>query len=429
MTRKRIILAVVLILAIILLFIFKPVDRGDPYSDYFASMNNMLKEEGPGRPTLLLDLDRLDHNISTVKKHIQSFKSYRIVAKSLPSIPLIRYIAEQTGTNKIMVFHQPFITLLAKNMPRSEMLLGKPMPIKAAEQFYETFKADTSDSLAYDPANQLEWLIDSPERLQQYKRLADDQQEQLLINIEIDVGLHRGGIKSVDTLDAMLQTIKNEQKLTFSGFMGYDAHIAEAPPILSSKKEALQNVLTKYKRFVDYGRQQYPKMFAKDLTFNGAGSKTYQLYDNDTILNDLAAGSGMVKPTDFDKPTLSDHKPAIFIATPVLKKSEGTHIPFIEFLSPVFAWWNPNRAQTFFIYGGNWKADFCSPPGLLRNPIYGYSSNQELVNGSDNVNLHVDDHIFLRPEQSEAVMLNFGDIRVVRNDSIIDTWDVFEQDY
>lgn len=430
MKRKWLIVAGSLVFVIGLILIFKPKDRGAPYSGYFAALNNMLQKEGPGRPVLLLDLDRLDHNISMVNEHIQLPKSYRIVAKSLPSLPLIRYISQKTGTKQIMVFHQPFINLLADKMPQSEMLLGKPMPVQAARQFYQTFRADTiTDSLPFSPSRQLQWLIDSPERLRQYNRLAGKLQENLLINIEIDVGLHRGGVRSVDTLDLMLSLIERSSRLTFSGFMGYDAHVAEAPPVLSSKREALQKVLANYKKFIDYGRKRFPRMFAKDLTFNGAGSKTYQLYDNDTLLNDLAAGSGMVKPTDFDISTLAGHKPAIFMATPVLKKSQGTHVPFIEFLSPVFEWWNPNRAQTFFIYGGNWKADFCSPPGLMRNPIYGFSSNQELVNGSDKVNLQIDDHIFMRPTQSEAVMLNFGDIRVMRDERIIDKWDVFEQDH
>jgi D-serine deaminase-like pyridoxal phosphate-dependent protein len=39
----------------------------------------------------------------------------------------------------------------------------------------------------------------------------------------------------------------------------------------------------------------------------------------------------------------------------------------------------------------------------------------------------VDDHIFFRPTQSEFVMLQFGDLLVIDNNQIVDTWPVFQQ--
>jgi D-serine deaminase-like pyridoxal phosphate-dependent protein len=37
----------------------------------------------------------------------------------------------------------------------------------------------------------------------------------------------------------------------------------------------------------------------------------------------------------------------------------------------------------------------------------------------------VDDFVFLRPPQSEAVMLQFGDILVLRKGRVVDRWPVF----
>jgi D-serine deaminase-like pyridoxal phosphate-dependent protein len=50
-----------------------------------------------------------------------------------------------------------------------------------------------------------------------------------------------------------------------------------------------------------------------------------------------------------------------------------------------------------------------------------------MVNGSARVPLAVDDYVFLRPTQSEAVMLQFGDLVVVRGGAIVDHWPVFQQ--
>ncbi len=50
-----------------------------------------------------------------------------------------------------------------------------------------------------------------------------------------------------------------------------------------------------------------------------------------------------------------------------------------------------------------------------------------MLNGSAAVpSSAVDDHVFLRPTQSEAVMLQFGDLVVVRGGRIVDSWPVLQ---
>ncbi|MEN8720773.1 MAG: hypothetical protein ABF296_10985, partial [Oceanococcaceae bacterium] len=61
------------------------------------------------------------------------------------------------------------------------------------------------------------------------------------------------------------------------------------------------------------------------------------------------------------------------------------------------------------------------------NPLYGHSTNQEMLNGSAKVALDVDDYVFYRPTQSEFVMLQFGDILAVRRGEIESVWPVLPQ--
>ena len=51
------------VLLIALFFLLKPTDEGAPYTPYFAALNDELRVHGPGRPVLILDLDRLDRNL------------------------------------------------------------------------------------------------------------------------------------------------------------------------------------------------------------------------------------------------------------------------------------------------------------------------------------------------------------------------------
>jgi D-serine deaminase-like pyridoxal phosphate-dependent protein len=106
----------------------------------------------------------------------------------------------------------------------------------------------------------------------------------------------------------------------------------------------------------------------------------------------------------------------------VLKVQEGVTIPGIEGTRGLFSAWNPNQQRSYFIYGGLWLAKYEAPPGLFDNGLYGKSSNQAIVTSSHKVPLAVNDHIFLRPTQSERVLLDFGDLAVVEDGRLAAWW-------
>lgn len=396
----------------------RPSDKGQPHSEYFQQLSLALDKQKLAKPTLVIDKQKLTQNIQTLKGHIQQRFDYRIVAKSLPSVDLLEYVMQQSQSNKLMLFHQPFLNQVAERVPHADVLLGKPLPVNAAQSFYQQLAAHS----AFDPQQQLQWLIDSPERLEQYAKLAQQLNQQLLVNIELDIGLHRGGVKDQQQLAAMLEQIKQQPLLKFSGFMGYEPHVAKAP---GSPEYYRDQAMAQYQQHITTAKQVLGKEWPENVTLNAAGSPTYQLYDQgDFPFNELSAGSCLVKPTDFDLPTLADHLPASYIATPVLKKSDKLELP-VPVVGDLMSLWDPNRQQTFFTYGGYWKALPESPKGLSINPLFGRSTNQEMLNGSTSVPLEVDDWVFLRPTQSEFVFLQFGDIALLDQGQISGYWPVF----
>ncbi|MGE8185924.1 DSD1 family PLP-dependent enzyme [Pseudomonas sp. NPDC086278] len=400
----------------------RPGDHGAPYSDYFRALNHELKTSGPMRPVMLIDLDRLDHNIDVVMLSVKrGGKHLRLVEKSLPAPGLLSYIAQRAGTQRLMSFHQPFLNHDAVQFPESDILLGKPLPVRSAELFYQTHKGP------FDPSKQLQWLLDTPQRLQQYLALAQGLGTRLRVNIELDVGLHRGGVSDLAELGQMLTLISaNPQHLEFAGFMGYDPFVGMGVPgILGSPEELFAKVMVIYNRCVDFTRQQYPGLWREGLTLNTAGSPSYRMHEHENLSSEVSVGTAMLKPTHYDLPSLAEHVPAAYIATPVLKRTGAVNIPALDGASTVFSWWDTNQRQTFFVYGGNWMAEFESPSGLQSNGVYGRSSNQEMVNGSTAVGLGVEDQVFLRPTQTESVLLQFGDLLAVRGGRIVDTWPVY----
>lgn len=403
--------------------LLRPTDKGAGHNTYFQSLNATLRSHGVDKPSLVIDLDRLDRNIDRTVASIRSGspKHYRVVTKSIPSPDLVEYVSKRAQTNKQMVFHRPFIQAMAQNMPSSNLLLGKPMPISAVQTFYRQHTG------SFEPEHQLQWLIDTPERLAQYLEFAQHAGLKIAVNLELDVGLHRGGFTADQNLaDTLALIAQNSEHLTLSGLMGYDAHLAGIPSFLA--KRELPKVKSRYAAAITLLKQVQPELYRPDLCFNGAGSPTFRYYEGNEAVNDLSAGSCLMKPTHFDLPILEDFEASCFIATPVLKKLLGSHIPALEWTGPLLRAWDVNKRQTLFTYGGNWLSKPESPAGLT--PHFAYtSSNQEGYNASNSVQVDVDDFIFMRPTQSESVLLQFGDLLAVRDGKIQHRWSVLANEH
>src|SRR5690606_23002633 len=132
-------------------------------------LQNTLQTLGASRPLLIIDHQRLRHNCQQLVDNLPAGKAFRIVAKSLPSLALIREVMALTGSQRLMTFHQPFMNALAAAEANADLLLGKPMPVAAAAQFYRELER----SNGFDPTTQVQWLIDTLPRLEQYLALAE----------------------------------------------------------------------------------------------------------------------------------------------------------------------------------------------------------------------------------------------------------------
>lgn len=399
----------------------KPDDKSGPRDPYFLSIQQALMNAGIATPTLLIDRARLNANIDALKRHLPEGMGYRIVAKSLPSISLIQHVAQRANTDRLMTFNLPMLVALSGLMPEASQLVGKPLPVQAARLYFERLPPTRIEA-----ADHIQWLIDTPNRLTQYQELARSLNRTLRLNLELDVGLHRGGFETGADLDAVLKEIKTDPNLEFAGFMGYEPHIPSLPTTLGWRDKALAGAWRTYRTALEQAAEVFGSEAIAHITRNAAGSPTYRYYEDTEIANEVSAGSCLVKPTHFDTELLEPHLPASFIATPVIKSIPKTRMPGLEFADGATRAWDPNYSKTVFIYGGHWLADPIDPPGLSYNSTFGRSSNQEMLNGGPELNITPDEFVFFRPHQSEAVFLQFGDIAVYDEGEIVDYWPVFE---
>lgn len=393
--------------------------------DYYQSLCQSLEHEELSFPALIIDQERLDHNLSCLKRWVPENWHYRIVAKSLPCPELLRYVMNATQSNRLMCFHLPFLLDLVAHFPTADILIGKPFPLTSLKQFYRQVGNTT-----FDPEHQLQWLVDSYERLREYEALACSNDLTLTINFEIDIGLHRGGLESPEVLEECLQFALGSEHIRIGGLMGYEAHVAKMPAILGGQEFAFHIAHRKYQAFSKMLSRYVPDLESSCL--NTGGSPTLPYYGQShrqwqacQHINELSAGSCLVKPSDFDSRLLTELKPAAFIAAPILKHVEkvelpGPNSPPKSLLTKAFkkAGVLPQRAA--YIYGGNWLADAIFPEGSQQLKLFGHSSNQEMY-GLPN-SAHSTSYMLFRPKQSEALFLQFGRIGMYKNGHIENWW-------
>lgn len=385
-------------------------DRGGGHDRYFTALGRALRVAGIAHPVLVIDRHRLDRNIAAVRAALAPARlPLRVVVKSLPAPALIDHVARGMGTSRLMVFNGAMLGAMARLYPQADLLLGKPLP---ALEFAQFLAGHGPDAVA-----RVQWLIDTPERLAHYAAIAGERRMPVRAAFEIDIGLHRGGFADPAALAGAAAAARRSGLVTPSGLMGYDPHVVKMP----DPEGAYARSQSQYRAAIEaLGRATGGD--PRRLTLNGAGSPTYTLHARGTVANEVAVGSAFAKPADFDLATLDAHIPAAFIATPVIKAEPRFRLPGFEWLSGPMTFLDPNGRRAFFLYGGHWMATPVSPPGLQYNSLFGRSSNQELLTGSERVRLKPDDYVFLRPNQSEAVFLQFGDIAIFDGRDIVARW-------
>ena len=386
---------------------------GGGHDAYFAGLAAAMNRAGLAQPTLVIDRQRLEANIAAVRTAMApSGLGLRIVTKSLQAPALLQAVMDGCATTRLMVFNGVMLDEMVRVHPDSDVLLGRPLPVAQVDQFVARHAANPA------PAAHPQWLVDSPERLARYAEVARAHAAPMRISLEIDVGMHRGGLPDADAVAAVIDLALAEPLIEMTGLMGYDAHV----PGVAAPQVELARVKARY-------AAARAVLIAKlggepaSRTFNAAGSPTFQMHVDGTPANEVSIGSAFVKPANFDYGTLRRLQPAAFIAQPVLKVMDQALIPDIEGLAGALNTLNPHGRRGIFVYGGYGDAEPVSPPGVGFSPLYG--GGRAMLMASDKVDIAPDDIVFFRPRESEGVFLQYGDIAVYDGAEIVDRWPTF----
>jgi hypothetical protein len=361
-----------------------------------------------------VDRPALARNIERVKTRVGQPYGIRWVAKSLPSIPLLQFVAETSGIRRFMVFQESMALVILRQIPEADLLFGKPIPALLAEEVLRTQPG---------AERQVHWLVDSIDRLREYELLAQRTGRTLSIVLEVDVGLRRGGFRTPEDLASTFgvflgarQERSDQGRLELRGLMGYDGHVPHASSLLGPGKDRAEarefdQVLARFAGFAERVKGAFAPPVGGWI-FDGGGSRTFWRYGGRTsAFNELAVGSILLKPTHFDSEEVADFEPAAFLSIPVLKRVDQP-FPFVESLGPLWGAvrrLNPNVQQGFYLYGSVWGGEILYPQGLreawFHAPgIQNLLPNQQLLMGSADVLFPEGRRVIVRPPEGDTLV-------------------------
>lgn len=392
-----------------------PPDLDYPSADYFAQLSRDLDAAGIGTPTVFIDMDRVDANIDAIATAIPAPMRFRIVEKSLPSLDLLAYVSERSGSLDFMVLHLPFLPPLLERIPEAQVLIGKSHLTSAVASFFDAFPAGTDLGAI---ARRVTFLADNPARLGELLSLGVELGIALRVAIELDVGLKRSGVTDPADLRAMLNVFLGSADIQFAGFLGYDGHVAHSPGGGGALDLAWSEATEAYRAFVDV--LEAPEFAAlaslPGLIFNSGGTSTYPMYSTGTPVNDVAVGGGVLRPGGYPNHVIGELLPAIFIATPVFAEYSEPRLPFFsdEQSADIL-----EGKKGLTIGGGGWPAYFTHPPGIAPAPFISDATdhsmvpNQGMVTAPAETEIGPGDWVFYHPRQSDA-LFQFEQLRMVR---------------
>ena len=385
-----------------------------PSDAYFQQIASDLTAAGIGTPQVFIDMDCLDANIAEIVSKAGASR-YRIVEKSLPSLDLLSYVQQKSGSQKFLVLHLPFLPGILSTFPNADVLVGKSHLWIAIQTFF------TSQPKASWPAiaKRVTFIADNMQRLTDLVTVANNLGIVLKLCPSSSMWVSGGAASPTpaSSLRCLRSFSRTRQQCSLPGSSGTTDTWPSRPAARSAQCRARGTMQRPHtpQSYVDILNQQFPALVTPNLVFNSGGSATYPMYTSGPV-NDVAAGGGVLRPGDYPNYVIGALQPAIFIATPVFKVYPAPELPFFtaEQSATLF-----KGLQGVTIYGGGWPAFFTYPAGIQGAPFtfdptdYAMVPNQGMVTAPASAVISPGDWVFYHPRQSDA-LFQFEQIMQVR---------------
>ena len=278
--------------------------------DYNRLKNLMAKESFPA---MVVDLDCLDKNISSISKIADIYeKNIRIATKSIRVPDLIRYIQKKGGSkfNSLMCFSMEEAQFLS-TLGFDHLLIAYPtFSFNDIEIFFSLTQDGKNVILMVDCFDH----IKSIEKFWTRFKTGNTFKAKICIDVDMSwrpaglhLGVYRSPVRTFDDFNSLYKHIRKFDNLDLVGIMGYEAQIAGM-----GERNPFSKLLNPIKKFIKYRsvkdvkkkRQQINEYLRNEQyqidLFNGGGTGSLISTAKESWITEVTVGSGFLQSHLFD---------------------------------------------------------------------------------------------------------------------------------
>jgi D-serine deaminase-like pyridoxal phosphate-dependent protein len=280
-----------------------------------AAARRLLADDPIGRtrtelptPALVLDVDVMRQNIATMAAWNRDHVAVRPHFKTHKCIEIAR---EQVASGAIGV-------TCATVWEAAALVEGGLDEILIANEVVGPAKISLLGSLARDAG--ITVAVDDADNAATLAGVARDNGAQLGAIVEVDVGLHRGGVRSVDDAIRLARHVGSLDGLQLRGVMGYEGHVVTEPDAAVRRRRA-GVAMDELAVFVDALRADGQPI----EIVSAGGTNTFDMTGADRRVTELQAGTYVVMDGAY-APLAPSFRPALTIMATVVSRQRGTAV-------------------------------------------------------------------------------------------------------
>ena len=368
-------------------------------------------------PLAIVDLEAFDANAEDLVRRAGG-KPVRVASKSVRCRALLERVLRMDGFEGIMSFTLAESIWLAR-AGFDDILLAYPSADRAGYA-----------ELAADPklAGAISVLLDDPAQLD----LIDAARggagtEDIRVCLELDtalqlfggkvrIGARRSPLRTPEALAAFAELVQQRPGFRVVGLMAYEGHIAGVGDSIAGRPFRSRMIRTMQRKArAELAQRRAEVVHAVrrvvDLEFvNGGGTGSVESTVAESVVTEVAAGSGLYVPRLFDNYRSFQGRPAALFAQPVVRRPGLGVVTVLGGGYPASGAAGADRSPVPYL-----------PEGLHYDPQEGAGEVQTPLLGSAADDLLIGDRVWFRHAKAGELCERFAELQLVAGDRIVET--------
>jgi len=368
-------------------------------------------------PFAMIDLEAFWHNDSDLRRRA-SGKPLRLASKSVRCRSLQERVLATHGWQGTLAFALPEALWLHAH-GFDDIVVAYPTADRDALGALGRLMAERPDA-------RVAVMVDSVEHLDLIEHAVERDAGDIHVCIDVDASwrvlkgrVHIGAKRSPvhtpqEAVDLALE-ITRRKGLRLVGLMAYEAQIAgvgDKPPGRPLRGAAIRAIRSRSTVELEARRAEVVRAVqaVAPLEFvNGGGTGSIELTAAESVVTEVAAGSGLFGPALFSTYRAFDPRPAAFFALPVVRRPSAVVATVLGggYLASGTA--DESRLPQPFL-----------PDGLKLDPQEGAGEVQTPLRGAAAARLHVGDRVYFRHAKAGEMCERFDRLYLIEGERIVD---------